>query len=227
MDEFTIRAIAREEADKLYSQSQTVNQFGVSQSAFHTHNGIDSQKFPFQNLSNVPNSFYGKAGLPMVVDSTETLLQLSALSVSGGGTGKTTWTPYAVVIGGTAATSALQQVSGVGTSGQVLTSSGSGAAPVWSAQRAGQAYGGLVNLDGTSAPAFPSGWTTSGHGSTGVYTVDHYLNTLNYGVSVSPISGNRVASVTSKGINSFDVQVVNFSNTLIDAAFYFVLVQNT
>ena len=42
-------------------------------------------------------------------------------------------TAYAVLTGGITGTGALQQVSGIGTSGQVLTSNGSGALPTWQA----------------------------------------------------------------------------------------------
>lgn len=51
--------------------------------------------------------------------------------VANGGTGMTTTTPYAVFAGGTTATGNHQQVSGLGSSGQVLTSNGAGALPSW------------------------------------------------------------------------------------------------
>lgn len=55
----------------------------------------------------------------------------TALTVNNGGTGTSSFTPYAVVTGGTTATGPLQNVSGVGTSGQVLTSNGAGQLPSW------------------------------------------------------------------------------------------------
>lgn len=54
-------------------------------------------------------------------------------SVAEGGTGKSTTTAYAVLAGGTTTTGALQQVSGVGSSGQILTSNGASALPTWQA----------------------------------------------------------------------------------------------
>ena len=62
------------------------------------------------------------------------------LVVANGGTGNTTFTPYSVITAGTTATGAFQNVSGVGTLGQVLTSNGSGAVPSW------QSGGGLVYI---------------------------------------------------------------------------------
>ena len=52
--------------------------------------------------------------------------------VPGGGTGRTTFVPDALVAGGVTSQSPLQQVSGLGTTGQVLTSAGPNALPVWS-----------------------------------------------------------------------------------------------
>lgn len=51
--------------------------------------------------------------------------------VSQGGTGLVSTTPYALVAGGTTSTTTLQQVSGVGSSGQVLTSNGASVLPTW------------------------------------------------------------------------------------------------
>lgn len=62
---------------------------------------------------------------------------ITDLAVADGGTGASSFTAYSVVLGGTTSTGPLQNVSGVGTSGQVLTSAGAGAAPTWSAPAAG------------------------------------------------------------------------------------------
>jgi hypothetical protein len=68
---------------------------------------------------------------------------LATVTVPKGGTGLTTMTAYAVLAGGTTSTGALQQVSGLGTSGQVLTSNGTGALPTWQASS-----GGITQLTG-------------------------------------------------------------------------------
>lgn len=86
----------------------------------------------------------GTAGQLLVTDSTggapswqnldltgvNTLLS-GALSVANGGTGKTSLTAYALLAAGTTSTGQLQQVSGLGTSGQFLQSQGASALPVW------------------------------------------------------------------------------------------------
>lgn len=70
-----------------------------------------------------------------------------AASVPEGGTGASTFTAYSVICAGTAATGAFQNVSGVGTSGQVLTSQGAGALPAWGTGAAG----GFTWVDSTGA----------------------------------------------------------------------------
>lgn len=66
------------------------------------------------------------------VDITGGLIRgIADLAVADGGTGVSSFTPYGIVLGGTTDTGALQNVSGLGTSGQVLTSTGAGAAPTW------------------------------------------------------------------------------------------------
>jgi hypothetical protein len=67
---------------------------------------------------------------------------ITDIIVSDGGTGVSSFTAYSVLLGGTTSTGALQNVSGLGTSGQVLTSNGAGAAPSWAAVTA-SASGGM------------------------------------------------------------------------------------
>jgi hypothetical protein len=80
----------------------------------------------------------GTAAAPTVVGVNGVALPVG---VANGGSGLATLTAYAVLAGGTTGTGALQQVSGLGTSGQVLTSNGAAALPTWQAA----AGGGLAN----------------------------------------------------------------------------------
>jgi trimeric autotransporter adhesin len=61
------------------------------------------------------------------------LTNCTGLPVAGGGTGDSSFTAYSVLCGGTTSTGTLQNVSGIGTSGQVLTSNGASALPTWQA----------------------------------------------------------------------------------------------
>lgn len=82
------------------------------------------------------------------VDLIDTLSTVSGVTVAQGGTGVASFTPYAVIAGGTTSTGALQTVSGVGTAGQVLTSNGAGTLPTWQAAATGWALTGNA-LTGT------------------------------------------------------------------------------
>ena len=85
------------------------------------------------------------------------------LLIPEGGTGRITNTAYTVITSGTTATGALQNVSGVGTVGQVLTSAGASALPVWSSlpisfpQNIGITYsGGTFTVNSADGTAFSS-----------------------------------------------------------------------
>ncbi len=70
-----------------------------------------------------------------------------------GGTGLATYTPYALLAGGTTATGNLQQISGLGSSNQVLTSNGPSALPTWQNAAGGS---GTVTSVAMTVPSFLS-----------------------------------------------------------------------
>lgn len=65
-----------------------------------------------------------------VLDSVSSYIN-TAIVTQDGGTGKKSWTPYAIVTGGTVQPDSLQQVSSLGDSGQFLKSNGAGSLPSW------------------------------------------------------------------------------------------------
>ena len=65
------------------------------------------------------------------ITSSGTITLSGTLVPANGGTGKSSYTPYALLAGGTLSTSALQQISSLGTVGQLLTSNGAGSLPSW------------------------------------------------------------------------------------------------
>lgn len=73
------------------------------------------------------------SGVPLVSQGAAADPAYSTAVVSGGGTGVTSFTAYAVVCGGTTSTNPLQSIAGVGSSGQVLTSNGAAALPTFQA----------------------------------------------------------------------------------------------
>ena len=71
------------------------------------------------------------SGIPLIAQGVGSDPAFGTAVVAGGGTGATSFTAYSVICGGTTSTGALQNVSGVGTAGQVLTSNGAAALPSW------------------------------------------------------------------------------------------------
>jgi len=104
------------------------------------------------------------------------------ITVLYGGTGASSFTAYSVICGGTSSTAPLENVSGVGTSGQVLTSNGAAMLPTW---QAGGSGSGTVNAGSTNQLAYYTGNAASVSG----------LATGNNGVLVT--SGIGVPSISS------------------------------
>ncbi len=71
------------------------------------------------------------SGIPYISQGASANPTFGTAVVGGGGTGNTTFTAYSVIAAGTTATGAFQNVSGVGTAGQVLSSNGASALPTW------------------------------------------------------------------------------------------------
>lgn len=116
--------------------------------------------------------------------TANTLALTNALTVPNGGTGITSATAYALLTGGTTSTGAFQTVSGLGTSGQVLTSNGAGALPSWQTLTSPSQAGGALIVNTTTATVsytVPSG---SNAMSVGPITVAS-------GVTVTVSSGQR------------------------------------
>ena len=119
----------------------------------------------------------------------------SDLSVGLGGTGNTTFTAYSVICAGTTATGAFQNVSGLGTSGYVLTSNGAAALPTWQAA----AGGGIGTLDADSGSATGSTVTISG-GSTGLTTSGSSATIDLTGTLVVANGGTGIATTTAYAV---------------------------
>jgi hypothetical protein len=73
------------------------------------------------------------------ISTSQVVTLTNALPVGSGGTGLATTNAYGLIAAGTTSTGNFQQVSGTGTSGQVLTSNGAGALPSWQTSSGGGA----------------------------------------------------------------------------------------
>lgn len=115
----------------------------------------------------------------------------TAVTVSYGGTGNTTFTAYSVICAGTTATGLFQNVSGLGSSGNVLTSNGAGALPTWQAASAG-AVGATTTAVSQTAHGFSVG------------------NVLTY-------SGTNDTYAAAKADSAADAEVVGIVSAVADA----------
>jgi hypothetical protein len=93
----------------------------------------------------------GTTGQVLVSAGAAALPAYGTAPVTGGGTGLTSATAYAVLCGGTTSTGAFQSIASVGSSGNVLTSNGAGALPTFQAPAGGS--GALIFIASATASA--------------------------------------------------------------------------
>lgn len=108
------------------------------------------------------------------------------ITVAQGGTGDASLTAYAVLCGGTTTTGAVQALAALGSSGNVLTSAGAGALPLF---QAAASVGNLVLLSSQTASAVASVQFTSQFTGT-------YNTYILFWSSVSATSGTPILQLT-------------------------------
>lgn len=177
-------------------------------------------------------------GIPVVSAGAAADPTFGTAVVPGGGTGLTSTTAYAVVAGGTTSTGNLQQVSGVGTSGQVLTSAGAGALPVWAAASAPTSMAPYLNTTGTTQTmAVNEGYISNNAGlvtftppascavgtifgicgnGTGGWTVDLAANSQTINLGSSPAT-TSISSTNRYDSVQFVCTVANTTFSVIDS----------
>ena len=152
--------------------------------------------------SSVISTVTGTAGggQALISGATGVSPSFGTLSVSSGGTGLSSLTAYAILAGGTTTTDAMQQVSGVGTTGQVLLSNGASALPTWQNTNLTGAIQTITGNDGIHLSG--SNINFSG-GSTGLsFTGSGTTETLSFtGITANGGDVNLATDATTSTLN--------------------------
>ena len=127
----------------------------------------------------------------------------TTIDVPHGGTNNTSFTAYSIIAAGTTSTGAFQNVSGVGTTGQVLTSNGASALPTWQAATGGTLTAPTITKFSTS---------TSGTYTTPTSPSPLYLRVIAVGAGAGGgNSGTTIGTLATNGGNT------TFGSSLVTA----------
>lgn len=126
----------------------------------------------------------------------------AALPVASGGTGVASATAYSVLCGGTTSTNPIQAIASVGTTGQVLTSNGTGVLPTM--QTLTTFVAGMIMLWSGSSATIPSGWLLCDGTSSTPNLRDRFV-----------VGAGSTYAVNATG-GSADAVVVSHTHTLTD-----------
>lgn len=138
--------------------------------------------------------------------------------VNAGGTGAASYTPYSVITAGTTSTAAMGNVTGVGTSGQVLTSNGAAALPTWQAAGGSSPWVLIQSQSASSSSSitFTSGITSTYNTYIMVATDVIMSTTADILVRLSSNGGSSyLNSGYLSGANSFNYNSTTITNTNI------------
>lgn len=153
---------------------------------------------------DISAAYVGQTSITTLGTITTGVWNGTTITVANGGTGNTTFTAYSVICAGTTSTGTFQNVSGVGTSGQVLTSNGAAALPTWQTNGSGtgdvvgpgsSTDNALVRFDGTTGKLIQNG----------VITED---DTGNLSIAAS-VSGATLSALVSNTSNTASSQALH------------------
>ena len=82
-------------------------------------------------------------------------------------------------------------------------------------------YAGACTSAGAASTPFPANWTVS-KTATGRYLITHNLGTTNYVVTATGTS-TLICYIPTLSANSFNLSIVDTTNTFTDSSFYFQL----
>lgn len=165
--------------------------------------------------SNVPNSVAPSAtsGVPLISQGSSSQPVFGTAVVAGGGTGDTSFTAYAPIVGGTTTTGALQSASsGQSNSGYVFTSTGSSSLPTW--QPLGSSA--VTSITGTANQILPA---TASVGAVTISLTDGVSIGASFQSTTPPSHGLLVQGSTAMGTTSvLDQAILTIGGTTANNA---------
>lgn len=166
------------------------------------------------------------SGVPLISNGSAADPSFGTAVVAGGGTGVTTLTAYAPIVGGTTSTGAVQQATtGFSNSGWVLTSTGASSLPTFQALTAA-----VITVTGDTGGALSGSAFTFTGGTTGLKfngagtteTLGGTLVVANGGTGATTLTGvligNGTSPVTGNPVTQYDVLVGGASNAIVSVA---------
>ena len=200
-------------SDSIAGTGLTINNKVLSiDSSVVTLNGIQTltnKTLTSPTISDFTNAVHDHTNAANGGQLTDAIFS-SPVSVSKGGTGNTSFTQYAILLGN--GTSAISTVASLGSAGQVLTSNGPGSPPSWSTPNQGtvtsiSAGAGMdfatITSSGSVAMGTPSTITSTStnsvSGTTHTHAIDSSIFTTS---SIIPVAngGTGLTSFTQNGI---------------------------
>jgi hypothetical protein len=133
-----------------YNNSTGVFNINVPQYAGTTYTGTTNRITVTGSVIDISSAYVGQTSITTLGTIGTGIWNGTPVTVPFGGTGNNTFTAYSLIAAGTTPTGTFQNVSGVGTSGQVLTSNGAGALPTW--QTAGGGSGWALTGNASTTP---------------------------------------------------------------------------
>jgi hypothetical protein len=172
------------------------------------------------------------SGVPIISTGASANPSFSTMTVAGGGTGDTSFTAYSVICGGTTTTGVLQNVSGVGSSTNVLTSNGTSALPTWQAVSGGTGYA-LSIQTGTGNPLDGSTLFLITQGGINLDVSATDKESSRFFIPVSGTINKCYGAVTVEGVlgttesSTLNLRLNNTTDTVVTSSLQMNLASNT
>ncbi len=208
--------------------ASTFTMTGVTNVTFPTSGTLSTTTGTVTSVSGTTNRVTSTGGTTPVIDISASYVGQSSITTTGalasgslaagfttvtvplGGTGNTTFTAYSVICAGTTAQGTFQNVSGVGSATQVLTSNGASALPTWQAPSSGAAAATQAEMEAaTSTAVYVSPGRQQFHPGANKFWASFTTIT-----TTTIIASYNVTSLTDNGAGDTTINyTVNFSST--------------